>query len=96
MPAQYTPDCTIAWHGTSERTPPGHTLGIGTDTLGSVYLWLFKGPDAVPEAFVGSIHIPQDPDATPIAYNQGGGFAGTAPDTREALARLAAASGDTP
>ncbi len=82
-------DATIKWHGTDDTTPPGHSIATGTDSLGTGYLWLFKGNEPTDEAFVGSILIPDRVGQVPVAYERGGGFAGTAPDTKAALARLA-------
>lgn len=90
MPARFrTADATIAWHGVDHTTPPGHSIAIGTDSLGNRWLWLFKGDQATDAAFVGSISIPTRAGQTPTAYGPGGGFVGTAPDTMAALARLA-------
>lgn len=88
MPARYTNDCVLYWHGVDETTPPGHTVGIGRDAVGTLYLWLFKGQDATEEAFRGSINIPNRPGAMPVAYDSRGSFAGIAPDARSAFARL--------
>lgn len=73
--------------GTAPTTAPHPATG--TDSLGTGYLWLFKGDQPTDDAFVGSILIPTRVGQMPIAYDQGGGFAGTAPDTGAALARLA-------
>lgn len=83
-------DATIDWHGIDDDTPPGHSIATGTDGLGTAYLWLFKGDSPTDEAFVGSILIPTRAGQVPTVYGRGGGFAGTAPDTRTALERLAA------
>lgn len=90
MPAKFgAASATIRWHGTDDNTPPGHSIATGTDSLGTSYLWLFKGDQPTEEAFVGSILIPDRVGQMPVAYERGGGFAGTAPDTKAALARLA-------
>jgi hypothetical protein len=90
MPAKFrAADATIRWHGTDDTTPPGHSIATGTDSLGTVYLWLFKGDEPTDEAFVGSILIPHQAGQMPTAYGRGGGFAGTVHDTKAALARLA-------
>jgi hypothetical protein len=85
-------DSTITWHGIDDTTPPGHTIATGTDGLGTVYLWLFKGDQPTDEAFVGSILIPGRPGQAPTAYGRGGGYAGTVSDTKATLARLANAN----
>jgi hypothetical protein len=90
MPAKFlAAHCTITWHGVDDTTPPGHSIAIGTDSLGSKYVWLFKGDHPTDEAFVGSILVPTRAGQTPTAYGPGGGYAGNAPDTTAALARLA-------
>jgi len=90
MPARFrVADATITWHGTDDTTPPGHVIATGSDSLGSCYLWLFKGSEPTEEAFVGSILIPHRAGQIPIAYGKGGGFAGTVADTKDALAKLA-------
>ncbi|MFE6520857.1 hypothetical protein [Streptomyces sp. NPDC057794] len=90
MPAKFrAAEAIIEWHGTDDTTPPGHSIATGTDSLGTGYLWLFKGDEPTDEAFVGSILIPTRVGQMPVAYERGGGFAGTAPDTKAALARLA-------
>ncbi|MEV5433914.1 hypothetical protein [Streptomyces sp. NPDC052701] len=90
MPAKFrAAEATIKWQGTDDNTPPGHSIATGTDSLGTGYLWLFKGDEPTEEAFVGSILIPTRVGQMPVAYDRGGGFAGTAADTKAALARLA-------
>ncbi|MFI8962039.1 hypothetical protein ACIGO8_07980 [Streptomyces sp. NPDC053493] len=89
MPARFrSKDATVRWHGTDSRTPAGHTLALGTDSLGTVYLWLFKGDQPTDEAFVGSIMIPDRPGVAPTAYDAGGGFAGSVYNEKETLAKL--------
>lgn len=96
MPARFrAADATINWHGVDDRTPPGHSIATGTDSLGTGYLWLFKGDQPTDDAFVGSILIPDRVGQMPIAYGRGGGFAGTAPDTAAALTRLADRAAET-
>lgn len=90
MPAKFrAAHATIRWHGTDDRTPPGHSIATGTDSLGTSYLWLFTGDEPTDETFVGSILMPNRVGQMPVAYDHGGGFAGTAPDTKAALERLA-------
>lgn len=90
MPAKFlASNCTVTWHGTDDTTPPGHIIATGTDSLGTIYLWLFKGDEPIDEAFVGSILIPDRAGQTPTLYGRGGDFAGIVTDTRAALARLA-------
>ncbi|NUS25010.1 MAG: hypothetical protein HOV92_12410 [Streptomyces sp.] len=90
MPAKFrAAEATIKWHGSDDTTPPGHSIATGTDSLGTVYLWLFKGDQPTDEAFVGSILIPDRVGQMPVAYEKGGGFAGTVADTKATLARLA-------
>ena len=90
MPAKFrAANATIKWHGKDDTTPPGHSIAIGTDGLGTMYLWLFKGDDPTDEAFVGSIHIPAGLNKTSVAYNKNGGYVGTVSDTTTMLARLA-------
>lgn len=91
MPAKFrAADATINWHGTDDSTPPGHSIATGTDSLGTAYLWLFEGNQPTDEAFVGSVLIPTRAGQAPTVYGRGGGFAGTAPDTKAALEKLAA------
>jgi hypothetical protein len=90
MPAKFrAAEATIDWHGTDDNTPPGHSIATGTDRLGTHYVWLFRGDRPTDEAFVGAIGIPNRAGQTPTTYGRGGGFAGTAPDTKAALERLA-------
>jgi hypothetical protein len=96
MPAKFRADAaTIRWHGIDDQTPPGHSVATGTDDLGTAYLWLFRGDQPTDDAFIGSIMIPDRAGQTPVAYGPGGGFAGTAPDTKAALARLAGRADET-
>lgn len=96
MPAKFRAvDATIRWHGTGDCTPPGHSIATGTDSLGTGYLWLFKGDQPTDEAFVGSILIPDRAGQMPVAYDCGGAFAGTAADTKATLDRLAARAAET-
>lgn len=81
--------CTINWQGVDDDTPPGHSVAIGTDALGTAYLWLFKGNQPTDDAFVGSISVPARASELPTAYGRGGGFAGTVTDYATTLARLA-------
>ncbi|NED31085.1 hypothetical protein [Streptomyces sp. SID8499] len=81
--------CTINWHGVDDDTPPGHSVAIGTDAFGTVYLWLFKGTQPTDDAFIGSISVPARASELPAAYGPGGGFAGTVTDYATTLARLA-------
>jgi len=91
MPAKFrAADATIRWHGTDDSTPSGHSIAVGADSLGTQYVWLFKGDQPIDEAFVGSILVPTRAGQVPTVYGRGGGFAGTAPDTKAALERLAA------
>lgn len=90
MPAEFrAAEATINWHGIDGTTPPGHSIATGTDGLGTGYLWLFQGDEPTEEAFIGSVLIPTRAGQMPVAYEQGGRFAGTAPDTKAALVRLA-------
>lgn len=93
MPAKfYAASATISWHGTDDNTPPGHSIALGTDAVGTAYLWLFKGDQPTDSAFVGSVSIPERVGETPTAYGPGGGYAGRAIDTKATLARLATPS----
>lgn len=88
-PKFHAASATINWSGVDGTTPPGHSLALGTDSLGNVWLWLFKGDKPSDETFVGSISIPRQAEQTPIAYNSGGGFARVVSDTTATLAKLA-------
>lgn len=91
MPASYTDDCTLRWHGTDDNTPPGHTIAIGVDTLGTAYLWLFQGTEPTVEAFRGSIMVPSRLQTVPVAYNRRGGFIGVVTGIGKTLLRLSEA-----
>ncbi|MFF8589969.1 hypothetical protein ACF061_00775 [Streptomyces sp. NPDC015220] len=95
MPAKFSSaHCTINWQGVDDDTPPGHSIATGTDSLGTPYMWLFKGGQPTDDAFVGSISIPCVPNQSTCAYGRGGGFAGTVTDYATALARLAERAAD--
>ena len=81
-------DAIIRWCGVDDSTPPGYCIAVGTDSLGTHWIWLFKGDRPTDDSFAGSISIPSRAGQTPVVYGPGGGFFGTANDTGEALARL--------
>jgi hypothetical protein len=94
MPAKFlAAHCAIKWYGVDDTTPPGHSIAIGTDTFGTAYLWLFKSDQPTDETFIGAVNIPTRAGEMPVAYGPGGGYAGSAPDTAAALARLAERAG---
>lgn len=89
MPARFrAADATIHWHGVDDDTPPGYSTAVGTDSLGNMWLWLFKGDRPTDKAFVGSVEIPTQAGRIPGVYGQGGGFVGLAQNTKDALAKL--------
>lgn len=93
MPAKFRSEHdTIHTSGVDHDTPEGYSTALGTDSLGTVYLWLFKGEEPTDETFIGSIMIPRDPGASVVAYGQGGGYFGVVENTAETLAKLAAAN----
>ncbi|MFJ4902903.1 hypothetical protein [Streptomyces sp. NPDC088727] len=74
VPARFRFDSsTITWKGVDSDTPPGHITAFGTDSLGTRYLWLFKGDAVTDDSFVGSILLHGD---HPVAYDSRGSFAG--------------------
>jgi hypothetical protein len=83
-------DSDIRWFGADDDTPPGHCTAIGTDGLGSKWLWLFVGDEPSDDGFVGAVQIPDRAGQAPNAYGRTGGWAGLATDTKAALAKLAA------
>ncbi|WP_413754824.1 hypothetical protein [Streptomyces sp. MMBL 11-3] len=91
MPAKFRADeATVRWHGSDDTTPPDHSIAVGTDRLGTEYVWLFRGKEPTDEAFVGSISVSNAPGRAAIAYDSAGGFVGLAPIIAPALAKLAA------
>jgi hypothetical protein len=90
MPPRFkAADADIRWSGVDDDTPPGHSVAVGKDSLGNSWLW-FKGDSPADKAFVGAIEIPTQAGRIPGAYGCSGGFVGLAPNTRDALAKLAA------
>jgi hypothetical protein len=91
MPARFGVTCKIRWHGVDADTPPGHTIAIGVDAVGTAYLWLFEGTEATVEAFRGSIMVPSRLQTVPVAYNRRGGFIGVVTGIGKTLLRLSEA-----
>lgn len=91
MPASFrSGEATITWQGIDDTTPAGHSLALGRDSIGTVYLWLFKGGQVTDDAFVGSILVPDRVEQRPVAYDSRGSFVGPVIDVTETLAALAA------
>lgn len=90
-------DVTVHWSGVDDTTPAGHCLVHGTDPLGRQNLFLYAGDEPSDDGYRGRVQLPAAGlSATAIAYKAGGGFAGSGNDTSALLARLAAASEETP
>lgn len=82
-------DADIRTCGVDYDTPPGHCTATGFDSLGRLWLWLFKGSTPSDEAYVGAVEILDDTRRTPNAYGRTGAWEGVALDTKSVLAKLA-------
>lgn len=91
MPARFcSSDVTITWQGIDDTTPAGHSLALGRDSIGTVYLWLFEGDQVTDDAFVGSVLVPDRANQVSVAYDFRGSFVGTVTDVTETLEKLVA------
>jgi hypothetical protein len=86
-------DADIRACGVDDSTPPGHCTATGFDSLGRLWLWLFKGSAPSDEAYVGAVQIPDRAGQAPNAYGRTGAWEGLALDTKAALAKLAEKAG---
>lgn len=95
-------DMKIHWSGVDSRTPDGHCLADGTDSLGNSRTWLFRGPEPSDDGYIGNILWPPRADILRpgssglrlIAYGRVGGYMRSGTNSGELLAYLARAASE--
>lgn len=81
---------TINWQGVDSTTPAGCSLAVGTDPMGNMRVWLFRGETPTDDQLLGSLLMPQDPGRPAIAYRGQNGYLASGYDQTELLTKLAA------